>query len=49
MLKASKHEANLKIRFPSARVRPQEDYLVDRSEVEVQQCMQLTDTNRSRA
>ena len=30
-------------------VRPLEDYKVDRSEVEVQQCMKLTDTNRSRA
>ena len=31
------------------RVRPLEDDEVDRSEVEVQQCMELTDTNRSRA
>ena len=32
-LKASKREANFKIRFPTVRVRPQEDYLVDRSKV----------------
>ena len=30
-------------------VRPLEDYEVDRSGVQVQQCIQLTDTNRSRA
>ncbi len=29
-------------------IRPQVDYLVDRSGVEVQQCMQQTDTNRSK-
>ena len=30
-------------------VRPPEDHRVDRSDVEVQQCMELTDTNRPRA
>ena len=37
------------MRYPIARVRPLEDDEVDRSEGEVQQCMELTDTNRSRA
>ena len=49
-LKASKREANLKIRSPIREgVRPLVDYQVDRPEVQVQQCMQLTGTNRSRA
>lgn len=30
-------------------VRPLEDDEVDRSEVEAQQCVELTDTNRSKA
>ena len=30
-------------------VRPQKDYLVDRPDVEEQQCLELTGTNRSRA
>ena len=37
------------MRYPIARVRPLEDDEVDRSEVEVQQCTELTVTNRSRA
>ena len=36
------------MRFPNL-VRPLEDDEVDRLEVEVQQCMELTNTNRSRA
>lgn len=36
------------MRFPTL-VRPLEDDEVDRLEVEVQQCMELTNTNRSRA
>ena len=36
------------MRFPNL-VRPLVCYEVDRFEVEVQQCMQLTNTNRSRA
>jgi hypothetical protein len=36
------------MRFPS-KVRPLEDDEVDRLGVEVQQCMELTSTNRSRA
>ena len=34
---------------PIARVNPLEDDEVDRAEVEVQQCMELTVTNRTRA
>ena len=38
------------MRYPILReVRPLEDDEVDRLEVEVQQCMELTSTNRSRA
>ena len=37
------------MRYPIARVRPLEDDEVDRAEVEVQQCTELTVTNRSRA
>ena len=37
------------MRYPIARVRPLEDDEVDRAEVEAQQCVQLTVTNRSRA
>ena len=35
--------------YPIERVNPLEDDEVDRAEVEVQQCMELTVTNRSRA
>ena len=50
MLKASKREAPLKMRYPIlSEVNPLEDDEVDRAEVEVQQCMELTVTNRSRA
>ena len=37
------------MRFPTAMVRPLEDDEVDRFEVEAQQCVELTNTNRSRA
>ena len=50
MLKASKREAPPKMRYPIRKeVRPLRDDQVDRAEVEVQQCMELTVTNRSRA
>ena len=49
MLKASKHETDLKMRFPIFyKVRSQKDYLVDRLEVEAWQHVELTSTNRSR-
>ena len=35
------------MRYPIARIRPLEDDEVDRAEVEVQQCIKLTVTNRS--
>ena len=44
MLKAYKHEASSKIRFP---YRLHVDHVVDRRDVEVQQCMELTNTNGS--
>ena len=37
------------MRYPCESIRPLEDDEVDRAEVEVQQCMELTVTNRSRA
>lgn len=37
------------MRLPIARERPLEDEKVDRSGVEVQRCMERTDTNRSKA
>ena len=37
------------MRYPIVRVRPLREYEVDRAEVEVQQCTELTVTNRSRA
>ena len=37
------------MRYPIARVRPLEDDEVDRLGVEAQQCVELTNTNRSRA
>ena len=45
-LKASKRETPPEIRSP---LRLDVDYVVDRSEVEVQQCMELTDTNKPKA
>ena len=36
------------MRYPIARIRPLEDDEVDRAEVEVQQCIKLTVTNRSK-
>ena len=49
MLNASKQEARLKIRFPKGYSlrRAVEDYDFDRLEVEAQQCVELTSTNRS--
>ena len=50
MLKASKRETPPKMRsLILYGVRAQKDDLVDRPEVEVQQCMQLTGTNSPRA
>ena len=46
---ASKREIPFKMRLPIARERPLEDEKVDRSGVEVQRCMERTDTNRSKA
>ncbi len=48
MLNASKHEARPKIRSPKAYGlrRAVEDYDFDRLEVEAQQCVKLTSTNR---
>src|SRR5260370_42244021 len=49
MLNASKHEARPKIRSPNPlrRIRRAvEDYDFDRLEVEAQQCVKLTSTNR---
>ena len=37
------------MRYPIVRVRPLEEYEVDRAGVGVQRCMELTVTNRSRA
>ena len=38
------------MRFPKRKlIRAVEDYHVDRTEVEAQQCVELTDTNRPRA
>ena len=37
------------MRYPIAGVRPLEDDEVDRAEVDVQSCLELTVTNRSRA
>ena len=49
-LKASKREASPKMRSPDLLGRrPLEDDEVDRTEVEVQRCMELTVTNRSTA
>ena len=49
MLNASKHEARPKIRSPKMAAdlrRAVEDYDFDRREVEAQQCVKLTSTNR---